>query len=839
MLALFTVLVLTACSGGGGSDGTEISPQQAAMNKIMAWANTDGASSSPALQDYVAIGITSDLSINAMNSYILRLNKDDVNTSQKVKDIATHFGTTIIDTDGDGVPNELDGDDDNDGISDIDEIAAGTDPLDPSSGENFPPVANADIHRVIQNSPTSSISVLANDTDANGDTLFIKEGSVTAPDNGGTAIISGTEIHYTPATDFTGIETFNYAINDGTIDSSTTTVTVIVTLMSGENFPPVANADIHEVIQNSPTSSISVLANDTDANGDTLFIKEGSVTAPDNGGTAIISGTEIHYTPATDFNGTETFSYIVSDGLLESNATVTVTLLTPPMQSHKGLIFYHDNLPATQYRLNQLTDDEFNLLSDSQKLTVSNKLLNTLFFAYPLKELKEKINSGNFLTAIKSGLDTETTDRAWLESYILDDRYFKQYTSRQHVPQTLVILSRFYAMQDLDKYFFHNWVAYILTQTIMFSPASELLSTHTPNIANIYTNLVTMLENKSGMRFITYTHMSSQENWRRFRSPEDNGREMLEIYLFDFNDSNVPLAAQALQNWRLNSDGNTLEVGLNRNTEPLSLFNTTVYSGDDFYVELVKSEAFTRGVTRRLVDFFFPKKSTSERENISNAIISSEPETWQDILLQIIFSEEYLLRNNRPQGAEETFYSLAKKINFRHRTYTFRYFRDALVRMQQATMKYKLGKLNRVPLDALSFAEYHKYIRQEVMFRRANPETTDTSHWNYRGWQDSFIGFDKFEHDETDDATSLKNFVDYLFEATIARKAKTDEHNLFKGHMIRAVEGVEVFYGHFDMFTIRTTDQDKKREEHKRNIAYIVLDYISRLEELYKQKGIN
>lgn len=394
-------------------------------------------------------------------------------------------------------------------------------------------------------------------------------------------------------------------------------------------------------------------------------------------------------------------------------------------------------------------------------------------------------------------------------------------------------------MQDLDKYFFHNWVAYILTQTIMFSPASELLSTHTPNIANIYTNLVTMLENKSGMRFITYTHMSSQENWRRFRSPEDNGREMLEIYLFDFNDLNVPLAAQALQNWRLNSDGNTLEVGLNRNTEPLSLFNTTVYSGDDFYVELVKSEAFTRGVTRRLVDFFFPKKSTSERENISNAIISSEPETWQDILLQIIFSEEYLLRNNRPQGAEETFYSLAKKINFRHRTNTFMCFKNALVRMQQATMKYKLGKLNRVPLDALSFAEYHKYIRQEVMLRRANPETTDTSDWSYYGWQDSFIGFDKFEHDETDDATSLRNFVDYLFEATIARKAKTDEHNLFKGHMIRTVGGVEVFHGHFDMFTIRTTDQDRKREEHKRNIAYIVLDYISRLEELYKQKGIN
>jgi len=60
--------------------------------------------------------------------------------------------------------------------------------------------------------------------------------------------------------------------------------------------------------------------------------------------------------------------------------------------------------------------------------------------------------------------------------------------------------------------------------------------------------MVTALNDQEGLRFITYKHMMSEDNWRRFRSPEDNGREMLEIYNLDFNDAHVPISAKALQN---------------------------------------------------------------------------------------------------------------------------------------------------------------------------------------------------------------------------------------------------------------------------------------------------
>jgi hypothetical protein len=395
-------------------------------------------------------------------------------------------------------------------------------------------------------------------------------------------------------------------------------------------------------------------------------------------------------------------------------------------------------------------------------------------------------------------------------------------------------------MKKLDKYFLHNWIAYILTQTIMFSPAYELESTHIPNISSVYNRLVNMLEIEAGMRYITYVHMMSEDNWRRFRSPEDNGREMLEIYLFDTNDLHVPIAAKALQNWKLNSDSDTLEVTLNKNTTALNLFGTTIYNGDDFYRELVKSKAFTKGVTRRLVDFFFTNYSNSKKATITTKIVSSGPETWQDILLQIIFSKEYLLNTHRAKSAEETFYSLAKKIDFKHHLRTISSFKSYLEKMHQATMKYKLGKLERVPLDTLSFGYYHKFIRSEVLLRNSTADRDDYSSWSRQGWSDDFLDFENFDYDTTDDKSSLKSFVNYIFKSVVAREATASEQKLFREHMIEHRDGKELFLNEFNMFITYDDAQKQKkgRIDRKRNIAYVVFDYLSRLEATYTLREV-
>jgi len=506
--------------------------------------------------------------------------------------------------------------------------------------------------------------------------------------------------------------------------------------------------------------------------------------------------------------------------------------------SYKGLSFYYQNKPASAYKLTPLSDSEFNALEEMQKLQVADKLLSSLFFGYPQQVLEEKVASGSFLSDIRKGLDEDSTDKEWLENYILDKEYFRQNASTQ---EAVDILSRFYAMKKLDKYFLNNWTAYILTQTIMFSPAYELDSTHTPNISRVYNRLVSFFEDEGGMRYTTYVHMMSEDNWRRFRSPEDNGREMMEIFLEDEDDAKVPLAGKALQNWKLNRDNDTLVVGRNENTEPLSLFGTTVYNGDDFYREMVKTSAFQETVTARLVDFFFPDASAEKKEELTKTIVSSHPETFQDVLLQIIFSKEYLLHNERAKSAEELFYNLAKKMDFKHYRSTFDYFRRNLEAMHQASMKYKLGKTERVPLDTLSFAGYHKYIRENMLLRKSDVRYEDDyDSWGRQGWGGSFVDNSNFSMTSSDEIRSLDFFINYLFKVTLSRYPTSKELLLFRNHMQRDVNGVKELDYNFDMFYTNSDPEAQlaRRERNKANITIIVLDYISRLERFYMQEEV-
>ncbi|CAA6820698.1 MAG: Unknown protein [uncultured Sulfurovum sp.] len=537
-------------------------------------------------------------------------------------------------------------------------------------------------------------------------------------------------------------------------------------------------------------------------------------------------------------DGIKTFTILLEDdaGHQSEPLILAINKQSDPKYalSYKGLTFYYQDLVTENYGLTQLNNNTFNALSDLQKEQIANKLLTTLFYAYPYTELKEKIAAGNFVASVRDGLLVDTTDTAWLETHIVDDDIYQQ--SSWNEQEAVNILTRFYAMPSLDHYFLRNWMAYILTQTIMFSPAYELESTHTPNIATVYNRLVVMLGEESGMRYMSYVHMMSEDNWRRFRSPEDNGREMLEIFALDMNDSHVPIAGKALQNWKLDTDGNTLVVGLNQNTDPLSLFGTTIYNGDDFYRELVKSDLFTYGVTQRLVSFFFPQTSMTKQSEITASIVASNPETWQDILLQIVFSEEYLLHTTRSKSAEELFFSSARKTYFKHRRGTFHEFKDRLEDMHQASMKYKLGKIKRVPLDTLSFANYHKYIRERIFLRQSDPsKETDYNSWSRHGWGEAFVSNEHFDFDENDEEASLVSLIHYIFHSILSRPANSDELTLFKNHMLYEDNGENILRYNFDI--VRTysdaEQQLSQREKFKRNVTIIVLDYISRLTETY------
>jgi hypothetical protein len=90
------------------------------------------------------------------------------------------------------------------------------------------------------------------------------------------------------------------------------------------NEAPVANDDAATVDEDASVV-IDVLANDTDADGDTLLIDTWDWDLP-NGTVTQTEDGKLKYTPFPDFHGTEKFTYAVTDGRDTATATVTVTV---------------------------------------------------------------------------------------------------------------------------------------------------------------------------------------------------------------------------------------------------------------------------------------------------------------------------------------------------------------------------------------------------------------------------------------------------------------------------------------------------------------------------------
>jgi uncharacterized repeat protein (TIGR01451 family) len=186
--------------------------------------------------------------------------------------------------------------------------------------QDVAPVADDDAFEVDEDSHDNALEVLDGDSDANGDALAVA--AVGAPDQGGAALGNATGVLYTPAPDFSGVEVFTYTVTDGHGGYDTASVTVVVYSL---NDPPVADDDVFEVDEDSHDNALDVLDGDSDVDGDVLTVY--AVGTPDQGGAALDSDTHVLYTPAPDFDGSEVFTYTVTDGHGGyDTATVTVTV---------------------------------------------------------------------------------------------------------------------------------------------------------------------------------------------------------------------------------------------------------------------------------------------------------------------------------------------------------------------------------------------------------------------------------------------------------------------------------------------------------------------------------
>ena len=96
---------------------------------------------------------------------------------------------------------------------------------------NTPPVAVNNAYTTQQGVSLTITDLLANDSDADGNTLAIA--SVGVPTSGTATVVNSTTVQYVPAAGFVCIATFNYTITDGNGGVATAQVTVTVTSSGG------------------------------------------------------------------------------------------------------------------------------------------------------------------------------------------------------------------------------------------------------------------------------------------------------------------------------------------------------------------------------------------------------------------------------------------------------------------------------------------------------------------------------------------------------------------------------------------------------------------------------
>jgi VCBS repeat-containing protein len=201
---------------------------------------------------------------------------------------------------------------------------------------NPPPVANPDAYPTNEDTPlnVAAPGVLGNDSDPDGDPLTaVKVGD---PAHGSLTLNANGSFVYTPQANFNGSDSFTYAANDGTSNSSPATVTITVNPV---NDPPSFTLAGSNVNATAPLQSVSVPNWATNISpgppDETSQTVSFNVTNDTNGAFAV--------QPAIDAAGTLTFQ----TGLMFATVTVTVTAKDNGGTANGG----NDTSPSQQFTI--------------------------------------------------------------------------------------------------------------------------------------------------------------------------------------------------------------------------------------------------------------------------------------------------------------------------------------------------------------------------------------------------------------------------------------------------------------------------------------------------------
>jgi hypothetical protein len=154
----------------------------------------------------------------------------------------------------------------------------------------------------------AAVPVALRGLDGDGDELTYT--LVTTPTSGELTGVA-PNLTYTPNNGFEGIDIFTYTVSDGLADSEIGVVNIRV----GEpNLPPLANSI---TVSTDVDAAVDVSLDGVDPEGRGLTYQ---VNIQPFNGTVTGDGQTVTYTPANGFQGIDFFSYVVNDGVQDSEA---------------------------------------------------------------------------------------------------------------------------------------------------------------------------------------------------------------------------------------------------------------------------------------------------------------------------------------------------------------------------------------------------------------------------------------------------------------------------------------------------------------------------------------
>ncbi len=181
----------------------------------------------------------------------------------------------------------------------------------------------------------SGIDLLANDLDAEGDTLSTL--IVDGPDHAASFVLNANgTFNYQPAPNYFGLDQFVYEISDGHGGTATATVDILVLPVNDQ---PIGNSDSFTTLDGTVLNALlSVLANDSDVESDPLTAIV--VNMPAHGILLFNADGTFTYSPTPGFVGVDTFTYIPNDGMDDGVATlvsIDVTVVPTPNVDEKKI----------------------------------------------------------------------------------------------------------------------------------------------------------------------------------------------------------------------------------------------------------------------------------------------------------------------------------------------------------------------------------------------------------------------------------------------------------------------------------------------------------------------